>query len=169
MTTETFTTTNKANVSFFSYFVIFSLLGTKLYVEQLIPLSCVGLESVVIHNTILWEQKNYININTLLDKYKAASISFKLQIKQVRFYHNCCKISCTRPWLLPNDLKSFSCKFLPQCHSKSFRSAHYSPNMDNSSLGIYFLDCSYLVPCLHMLWRRKKSVLQNLDIVLIRC
>ena len=159
MTTETFTTTNKANVSFFCI-LLFSLLGTKLYVEQLIPLSCVGLESIVIHNTILWEQKNYINIITLLD------ISYKLQIEQVRFYHNCCTISCTRPWLLPNDLKSFSCKFLPQCHSKSFRSAHYSPNMDNSSLGIYFLDCSYLVPCLHMLCKRKKSVVQNVDIVL---
>ena len=79
MTTETFTTTNRANVSFFSYFVIFSLLGTKLYVEQLIPLSCVGLESIVIHNTILWEQKNYINIITLLDK------SFHLNYKSNKF------------------------------------------------------------------------------------
>ena len=55
-------------------------MGTKLYVEQFIPLSCVGLESIVIHNTILWEQKNYMNINTLLDvnSQKAFHLNYKL-------------------------------------------------------------------------------------------
>ena len=166
MTTETFTTTNKANVSFFCILLFFHCWAQNCMSSR--SYHCLVLVwSQLLFTILSYENRKIILILTpFLINSQNTKISSKLQIEQVRFYHNCCTISCTRPWLLPNDLKSFSCKFLPQCHSKSFRSAHYSPNMDNSSLGIYFLDCSYLVPCLHMLCRRKKSVVQNLDIVL---
>ena len=164
MTTETFTTTNRANVSFFRILLFFHCWAQNCMSSS--SYHCLVLVWSQLLFTILSYENRKIILILIPFLIHSQNISSKLQIEQVRFYHNCCTISCTRPWLLPNDLKSFSCKFLPQCYSKSFRSAHYSPNMDNSSLGIYFLDCSYLVPCLHMLCRRKKSVLQNLDIVL---